>query len=210
MIPRIHVVTNDEVLARDEFRRHAAAILDVGRGDIALHVRGPHTPAARVVEHARSLRGVAAASGGLVLVNDRVDVALVLHLPGVHLGSRSLPVLEVRKLLGSDSLIGVSAHDVEEAREAAERGADYVLAGTIFRSASHPDRRAAGLSFLRAVARGAGVPVLAIGGVGLERVDEIFKTGAHGFAMIGAVWDAPDPAGAVEAFRKKVPGATRN
>lgn len=209
MIPRIHVVTNDEVLAREDFRRHAKAILDVGGKDVALHVRGPHTPVGSVVEHARSLCG-AAASGGLILVNDRVDVALVLQLPGVHLGSRSLPVPEVRGLLGSDAVIGVSVHHVKEAREAAEHGADYLLAGTIFRSASHPERLPTGLSFLRAVARVVRLPVLAIGGVGQESVDDILDAGAYGFAMIGAVWDAADPARAVEEFRKVLRRAARN
>lgn len=200
MIPRLHAVTDDRVLRRPGFVALAQDVLRAGGRRIALHVRGPGLDGARVFERARSLRPAARAAGAGLLVNDRVDVALVLELSGAHLGERSLPVADARRLLAPTALVGASVHGVEAAREAEVGGADYLVAGTIFRTASHPGRAPAGPDRVREVRSAVDVPLLAIGGVTPERVSEVLGAGADGVAALSGIWDAAEPAGAVGSY----------
>jgi len=129
-------------------------------------------------------------------VNDRLDVALAVHAGGVQLGRGSLPPIEARRL-SPDWWIGRSVHSVEEARSALDEGADYLLAGPVYATATHPEAAPLGVERLGAIA-GVGLPVIAIGGVTPARVRDLRVAGAHGVAAIRALWDAPDPASAAQ------------
>lgn len=119
-----------------------------------------------------------------VVVNDRLDVAVSSGAHGVHLAVRSLPVSAARRLAPDGFLIGRSVHDALELESAV--GADYVLAGTVWRSESKPaDRQWLGLEGLRALADAAPMPVIAIGGVSSERLADVATAGAAGAAGIG-------------------------
>jgi thiamine-phosphate diphosphorylase len=207
MLPRLHVVTDDEVLASPEFAGRAEAVLVAGGADVALHLRGHGTTAAVLESLGERLVAAALRSGGWLLVNDRIDVAMAVRANGVQLGAASLPVTDARALLGAGARIGYSAHDAEEALLAAADGADFVVMGTIYRSASHPDVAPAGVAALRACAARAGVPVIAIGGVTPAHVAETAAAGAHGVAVLGGVWSAADSALAVVAYRTELDAA---
>lgn len=207
MIPALHVVTDDQILARDDFETLAREILAAGGSDLALHLRGPQTSGAVVYAAARSLREAAASSGSLLLVNDRVDVALAADLDGVQLGSRSLPTDEVRTLIGSERLIGVSIHTVEEGRVARRMGADFLVAGTIFATASHPGLPGMGVGHLARLAGATPLPVLAIGGMTEARVDEVAAAGAQGIAVVGRVWRTANPVASVRVLVRALEGA---
>lgn len=198
--PPLHVVTDDEVLARPGFRLRAQRVLEAGAGDVALHVRGPTTAGAALFRMARELRPAAAASGALLMANDRVDLALVLDLAGVHLGERSLPPAVAREQLGAGILVGRSVHDPGPEATASAVGADYLFVGTIFRSGSHPERTGAGPERIAALARRTGLPLFGIGGVTPERVSSVLEAGARGVAVVSGVWDADDPAAAVGRY----------
>ncbi len=200
-LPRLHVVTDDPVLARDDFLGMARTVMEAGAGRLALHVRGPHTEGRTVYEIVERLRPTAADTGALLVVNDRVDVALALGVRAVHLGTRSLAPGPVRRLLGSDGRIGLSCHGVDAVAEAASGDGDYVFLGNVFATASHPDREGLGLDVLTdAVAGARPFPVLAIGGVQVGRVAEVRSRGAHGVAVLGGVWGAGSPADAVTDY----------
>lgn len=191
-LPRLHVVTNDEVVGRDLWLETASGVLEAGGPDVALHVRVPRSSGRRLFRLCSVLAPVARRSGALLLVNDRVDIALTLRL-GAHLGQRSLDVRSARTVLGSGSRIGVSCHGQEEVVEAVDAGADYVFLGSIFESRTHPGVQAQGLESLRLIVDAAGgVPVIAIGGIGLESAPAVVAAGAHGAAVIRGVWDASD------------------
>jgi thiamine-phosphate pyrophosphorylase len=121
-----------------------------------------------------------------IVVNDRLDVALACGADGVHLGARSLPAARAREIAPPGFLIGRSIHTAEEAEAAsADPTADYLIAGTVFWSASKPaETRLLGTDGLAAVVRVAAVPVLAIGGVDLDTIAPVAATGARGFAAI--------------------------
>lgn len=199
MIPRLHVVTDDEVLARKDFQARALEVLEVG-GLVVLHLRGPHATGRRLVELAGALRDPAATFGAKLLVNDRVDVALCLGLDGAHLGHRSLLPAQARGLLGPDRLVGASVHGVKEAVEAARGGADFLFVGALWATPSHPDATPAGPRLIRDVGATVSVPLLGIGGVTPERVPAILEAGGHGAAVISGVWNAPSSGDAVQAY----------
>ena len=125
-----------------------------------------------------------------VLVNDRLDVALAAGAHGVHLPSTGIPAARIRLLVGPGFLIGRSVHNVDEAtRVVGAGGLDYLVFGTVFASGSKPGISPAGVDTLRAVASSVAVPVLAIGGVTLDRVPAVARNGAAGIAAIGLFAD---------------------
>lgn len=200
MIPRLHVVTDDGILAREAFGDAARAALRAGGREVALHIRGPGTSGRRLHEAARDLRAEARETGSLLVVNDRVDVVLALGLPAAQLGGRSLPVVEARRLLPEGTRIGASVHGVAGARHAAADGADWLLVGTIWPTTTHPERDPAGPGLVEACVREAEAPALAIGGVTPERVGAAVAAGAHGAAVVSGVWSARDAGDAVRRY----------
>jgi len=141
----------------------------------------------------------------LFLVNDRVDVALAAGADGVHLGQEDLPASAARRILGEGAVLGVSAGSVEEARAAEEEGADYLGVGPIFPTPSKPDAgEPLGLEGLRAIRRVVNIPLVAIGGINEENLEEVFEAGADGVAVISAVASAPDLEEAVRRLRRAV------
>ncbi|HEX7089626.1 MAG TPA: thiamine phosphate synthase [Longimicrobiales bacterium] len=203
MLARLHLVTNDAVLRAADFGVRAQAVLAAHGPAIALHVRGHGLAAAELFAIVEDLAFAGDAAGAEILVNDRVDVALAAGTDGVQLGRRSLPVAAARDLLGADAWIGYSAHEAGEAAQAAADGADFILIGTVYETASHPGRAPAGTALVRATVAAvapAGVPVLAIGGVTPERVHELIEAGAYGVAALGGVWHTADPVAAAARY----------
>lgn len=207
-MPRLHVVTDDRIVERGDLIRTARAVLEAGGPDLVLHLRGPGATGARLYEIACALVPVAAAAAGaLLLVNDRVDVALVAGAHGAHLGRRSLGVAPARRILGEGARVGVSTHGPDEAARAAREGADFAFVGTVYPTPTHPGRPGGGAEVVRAAAGAApGLPLLAIGGVGPERVGEMLEAGAHGVAVIRGVWEAGDPVDRVKGYLEALDG----
>jgi thiamine-phosphate diphosphorylase len=191
-LPRLHLVTDDAVVRRERFPEMAADLLGAGGAKVALHLRSPAATGRRLFDLVTWLAPLASASGAWLLVNDRVDVALAGGAHGVQLGAQALGIRDARRLLGRDRAIGASVHEPAAAAGAFAAGADFVLAGTLFPSASHPGRRGTGVGWLRQLGPEAG-PMIGIGGITPQRVGEVLSAGAHGVAVITAVWDAERP-----------------
>ena len=131
-------------------------------------------------------------TGARVLVNDRVDVAVVAGASGVHLRTDSMPSARARALLPRPALIGQSVHGVDEPEWPTAAGAlDYLVFGTVFSSASKPGRAPAGVKTLARLATRTPLPVLAIGGVTVARIGTLAASGAAGFAAISLFRDTP-------------------
>lgn len=139
-----------------------------------------------------------------LLINDRVDVAQALGANGVHLAAKSLPVQAVRPMVGDNMLIGCSVHSVEEAIQAEKQGASYVTYGHIFTTHSKPGLPPRGVDALQHVVNAVSIPVLAIGGITLETIDQVLKTGVAGIAVIGAVMSQDNPFQATQSLRRKM------
>lgn len=199
-LPSLHVVTNGEVVGRDSWLSAASGVLEVGGPNLALHVRSPGGNGRDLFHWCSKLAPIARRSGALLLVNDRVDIALALGL-GSQLGQRSLGAGDARTVLGRGAQIGVSCHRSEEVVEAADSGADHVFFGSVFESRSHPGGNGEGLESLATIVRVAGrVPVIAIGGIDLASASAVVAAGAHGAAVIRGVWDASDSRAATVGY----------
>lgn len=198
-LPRLHVVTDDAALGDPRFPGRARALIEAHGPSVALHLRGHGSTGGALYRLAAELAGPAGEAGALLVVNDRLDVALALGLP-VQLGRRSLPVRAARVLLGPSVPLGYSAHGADEARAAAEAGADFVVVGTIWPSASHPGASVGGTSRITETAAVARIPVVAIGGVTPERARAALAAGAHGVAVLSGVWGMEDAAAAAAGY----------
>jgi thiamine-phosphate pyrophosphorylase len=168
-----------------------------------VQLREKDLDARALFELARDLRTVTSQTGGRLLVNDRVDVALAAGLDGVHCPEDGFPPAAARGLVGRAALVGASCHSLDVARRAAESGADFVLFGPVYET---PSKAAygppAGLDALRRVCAEVAVPVVAVGGVTPARSRECLDAGAGGVAVISGVLGAGDIASAVQAFEK--------
>jgi thiamine-phosphate pyrophosphorylase len=143
------------------------------------------------------------ATGAVVVVNDRVDVALAAGAHGVHVGASDLAVADVRRI-APGLLVGATCRDAADVRAAAAAGADYAGVGPVFATTSKPGLPdplgPAGL----AAAAGGGLPALGIGGIDGSNATEVVVAGAHGVAVIGGIWRAPDPVAAARALAEAV------
>lgn len=140
--------------------------------------------------------------GTRLLINDRLDVALAAGADGVHLGENSLPPAVARRLLGPEKIMGVSVHSVTAAREAEKAGADYLLFGHIFPTASKEGIPPRGVGSLREVVASVGIPIIALGGINAANARQCLAAGARGVAVMSAVMAASDPARAVAELKQ--------
>jgi len=150
---------------------------------------------------ARDVQVAIKSSKALLLINDRVDVALACGAAGVHLRSDSLPVGVARKLLGAARIIGVSTHSVDEAVRAEAEGADFVVVGPIYDTPSKREYGAPlGVQSLEEAARRCRIPVLAIGGITPARLSEVKRAGASGAAVVSSILTASSIEAATKQF----------
>jgi thiamine-phosphate pyrophosphorylase len=155
---------------------------------------------------ARALYDMCVEREAIFIVNDHADLALVLGgtgsprqgAIGVHVGQKDLPVAELRRALPEHFCLGVSANNVDEAEAAALRGANYVAVGDIFGTTAKAGTRPASPERLHEVKVAVSVPVIGIGGITKDNVQEVMLAGADGVAVISAVCSAPDPAAAAQ------------
>lgn len=192
MIPRLHVVVNDEAAAGAEFERRAFEMQERCGSLLALHVRLRELPIRRQLEMAERLEEGAVETEGWLVVNRRLDLALAVGADAVQLGRGALPIGAVRDVAGESLRIGASVHDVPTADLRRREGADYLLAGSVYETASHPDQPPAGLRLIEGL-EPMPLPVVAIGGITAARVPEVLAAGAAGIAVIRAVWSAREP-----------------
>ena len=197
-LPRLHAITDERIARRADLDDVAGELAKGGGSDLAFHARGRELSGREHFE----LAGRLALQPARLFVNDRLDVALAVPCAGVQLGHGSLPV-ETARALNPLWWIGRSVHDLAEAEAARLAGADYLVVGPVFETASHPGHAALGLEKLRKIVAQAGdLPVIAIGGIIAERVSEVKQSGAYGVAAIRALWDDADPAAAARRMRE--------
>jgi thiamine-phosphate pyrophosphorylase len=169
----------------------------------AVQIREKDLGAAELALLCRRLVGPARDAGALVVVNDRVDVALAVGAGAVQRTNTSLAVDDIRAVAGRRLRIGASVHSLEDAVDAERKGADWVVFGPVFDTPSkRPYGPPQGLQRLAAVTREVRIPVVAIGGITPERVGEVRAAGAHGVAVISGILAADSPADATRRFMK--------
>jgi thiamine biosynthesis protein ThiS len=202
-LPRLHAVTDDRVVAAGGVAGRAAVLAAAAGPELAVHVRSRVLGGAALLDVARAVGAALAPHGSWLVVNGRADVARAAGARALQLGRGGLAVPDVRRV-APGLAVGRSVHDAAEARAAAAEGADYLVAGPLFATASHPGEPAAGPALLRDAAA-AGLPVVAIGGLAPGTARAALDAGAWGVAAVRALWDAPDPVAAARAFLAVLP-----
>lgn len=140
------------------------------------------------------------------IVNDDVEIALLSHADGVHLGQDDTDAREARRILGKDAVIGVTARSADEAIAAEAAGADYLGVGAVFGTATKTDTRNIGVDGLRAITRAVRIPAVAIGGVKPSNISALAGSGASGVAVVSAIFGADDIESACRELKAAVGG----
>jgi thiamine-phosphate pyrophosphorylase len=156
---------------------------------------------------ASTLAPVIQAAAGMLIINDRCDVALAVGADGVHLGQEDLPVAEARALMGPQRIIGISTHTLAQALEAEAQGADYLGFGPIFPTStkSNPEP-VVGIERLREVRARVRLPIVAIGGINAGNIRMVADAGSEAPAVLSAVIAAPDPTRAIAELMTALQG----
>ncbi len=153
----------------------------------------------------KKIREITRRAGVGFIINDCVDVAAAVDADGVHLGQDDTPISMARKIMGYDRIIGISAHNLSQALEAQEAGADYLGVGPVFPTPSKDDASAPiGIPALREICDRVTIPVVAIGGINAGNAEEVLKAGASGVAVISAIFGAGDIIRAAAELKKRI------
>lgn len=189
-LPALYAILDPEQIKG----RAAAEVLDqiLRAGAKVLQLRCKALPASEFLDLARAARSATAHHGCRLIVNDRIDIAMACGADGVHLGQDDLPLQAGRKLLGG-KLIGISTHDIEQARQAERDGADYIGFGPMFGTQTKETGYGArGIEMLGQVRAAVTIPIVAIGGVNETNVSQVWRAGANSAAIISYILGAAD------------------
>jgi thiazole tautomerase (transcriptional regulator TenI) len=188
-VPVIHAVTDDLILARPEFLDRARGVMRALGLHGAIHLRARYATAAALYQLAIALVETQNETGCWLVANDRVDLALGAGLMGAQLTSRSMSMIDARRIAPALPL-GASVHTAAEADAAARAGADWVVAGNIFATRSHPGEDGKGDGLITQIVERCPAVCIAIGGIRPEHVHRLRQAGAHGVAAISGIWNA--------------------
>jgi thiamine-phosphate pyrophosphorylase len=202
MVPAIHAVTTDEIVARPDFIERAAGVMQALGTRGAVQLRAPRTSGATLYAIASALAELQDATGAWLVVTDRVDVALAARARGVQLTSRSMAVADALTVAPALA-IGASAHSLSEARAACEARATWLVVGQL----TSERRGVAGPGGLRELVAECGAPVVVIGGVTPGHVRALRGLGVYGVAAIRGIWDVDSAMDAAGAYLAAYDGA---
>jgi thiamine-phosphate pyrophosphorylase len=190
MLPRIYPITD----VRLSGLTHAEQVRRLAEGGARMvQLREKKASPREFYEAAVEAVRVARTLDVKIIINDRIDIALAVGADGVHLGQDDLPVEEARRLIGPDKIIGFSTHNLKQALGADLLAADYIAIGPVFGTSTkeNPDP-ATGLEMVREVKRQIAKPLVAIGGITLERARSVFDAGADSLAVISDLYSTED------------------
>ena len=193
-----------ESLCKRPWLRVAEQAIDGGADCIQL--REKDLESGELLRRARELVQLCRPRNVITIINDRPDIALLADADGVHVGQTDLPAREVRKLLGAKRILGVSTHNLEQAKQAVRDGADYIGVGPFFKSTTKPRDFVAGPAVAREIAEKISIPAVAIAGITEQNVDEVLATGIKAIAVSSAICCAEDPRAAAARLREKLTG----
>lgn len=156
-------------------------------------------------KEAKEIRKITKEAGVKLIINDDIALALSVEADGVHVGQKDMPVLEVRKLVGPEMIIGLSTHSPQQAQEAVELGVDYIGVGPIFATQTKEDVCApVGLAYLDYVVENIELPFVAIGGIKEENIAQVSNRGANCIAMVTEIVGAEDIKSKVKRLRNRL------
>lgn len=187
---KLYLVTDSPILKGRDFYK---CIEEALKGGVTtLQLREKDASGKEFLEKAYRLRELTKKYNAVFIINDRVDIALLVNADGVHVGQSDISAAEVRKLVGSEKIVGVSARTVQEAIEAKEKGADYLGVGAMFGTTTKLDAKDVTMGTLKDIKENIDLPIVAIGGLNLENIEELKEYNIDGYAVVSAILGAED------------------
>ena len=156
-------------------------------------------------QEAKAIREITKDKGTILIINDRIDIALAVNADGVHIGQDDMPFEIAKEILGADKIIGLTVHNAEEAILAEKLGADYLGVSPIFSTTTKKDAgKPAGLELIKKVKENVKTPLVAIGGINYDNIDEVLKAGIRNVAVISAIVTKDDVESECSKFIRKI------
>jgi thiamine-phosphate diphosphorylase len=197
--PCLCLVTDRRITGEAELVDRVARA--VAGGVNMVQLREKDLPGGRLLALADALKN-AIGDSALLVINERADVAAHANADGVQLGEEALSVCDARDIIGPNVLVGRSVHSLEGAVQAAQQGADFLVVGTMFASASHPGEEPTGPDLIRKIAMECSLPIIGIGGINLSNIEQVMAAGASGVAVISSILAASDPREAAHRMKQ--------
>jgi thiamine-phosphate pyrophosphorylase len=200
---RLYVLITESACKNNWLKTAEAA---VAGGADALQLREKNLESGEFLRRAKLLSSLCRKNNLLLIINDRPDIALLSNADGVHVGQGDLSAIDARKIVGSQMIVGVSTHDLPQAKKAVLDGADYIGIGPIFRSSTKPRDWAEipGLKFAGQAAANIKIPAVAIAGINLENLEQVLATGINRIAVTAAVTGCDDVEKVTRALKEKL------
>lgn len=187
---KLYLVTDSVILRGRDFYK---CIEDAIKGGVTMvQLREKDISGKEFLERAIKLRELTKRYGVSLIINDRVDIALLCDADGVHVGQSDIAAKDVRRLVGEDKIVGVSARSVEEAKTAKEDGADYIGIGAMFATSTKLDAKSVSLETVENIKNNVDIPFVLIGGINLENLDMLKKLDSDGYAIVSSILKAED------------------
>jgi len=170
-----------------------------------IQYREKELPTKEMYHEAKAIKELTSQNNAILIINDRIDIALAVDADGVHIGQEDMPFDKARQLLGEEKIIGLTVHNVEEALLGERVGADYLGVSPIFATQTKLDAgKPSGLELIRQVKEKAKMPIVAIGGINYDNLDSVLKAGAPNVAVISAIVTKDDVEEECRKFFKKI------
>ena len=198
---RLYVLISGKIAARS-VKETAKLVIDGGADAIQLREKAISDD--EFISLAGEIRDITTKRGTLLIINDRVNVAREVNADGVHLGQHDMSITEAREIIGNEKIIGVSTHNIIQARQAQKDGADYIAIGPVYPTTTKDYEPSIGLEVIREISREISIPFLAIGAITLENLGDVLKAGASRVAVCSAIISSKDILSTTKEFKNNL------
>ena len=198
---RLYVLISSNI-AKKSVKETARLVIDGGAD--AVQLREKTISDSKFISLAREVRDITTKRGSLLIINDRVHVVRKVNADGIHLGQQDMSALEARNIIGDEKIIGVSTHSITQARQAQKDGADYIAIGPIYPTSTKGHEPSVGIEIIHEISEAVSIPIIAIGAITLENLDEVLKAGASRIAVCSAIIGSKDIYSSTRQFKEKL------
>ncbi len=198
---RLYVLISGKIAARSV---NETARLVIDGGADAIQLREKTISDDEFISLAGEIRDLTTKRGTFLIINDRVNVARELNADGVHLGQHDMSITEAREIIGNEKIIGVSTHNIIQARQAQKDGADYIAIGPVYPTTTKDYEPSIGLEVIQEISREISIPFLAIGAITLDNLDDVLNAGASRVAVCSAIISSKDILSSTKKFKEKL------
>ena len=198
---RLYVLISSNI-TKKSVKETARLVIDGGAD--AVQLREKTISDRKFISLAREVRDITTKRGSLLIINDRVHVVRKVNADGIHLGQQDMSALEARNIIGDEKIIGVSTHSITQARQAQKDGADYIAIGPIYPTSTKGHEPSVGIEIIHEISEAVSIPIIAIGAITLENLDEVLKAGASRIAVCSAIIGSKDIYSSTRQFKEKL------